>query len=72
MRIRQPQAKRDLRPVKLHRKISGCFRSQAGAQRYATVRSYLSTTRKHNIAAIDALTSLYTGNPWMPPQPATH
>lgn len=63
------QAERDLRPTKLHRKISGCFRSQAGAERYAHLRSYLSTTRKNGINAIDALTRLYEGNPRMPPQP---
>lgn len=61
------QAERDLRPVKLHRKISSCFKSQAGAERFAHVRSYLSTTRKNDIPAIDALTGLFTGNPWMPP-----
>src|SRR5487761_378978 len=63
------QAERDLRPTKLHRKISGCFRSQAGAARFAHLRSYLSTTRKNGITAIDALTRLFEGNPWMPPQP---
>lgn len=63
------QGERDLRPVKLHRKISSCFKSQAGAKRFATVRSYLSTTRKNDIPAIDALTCLFNGNPWIPPQP---
>lgn len=63
------QAERDLRPVKLHRKISSCFKSQAGAERFADLRSYLSTTRKNNVPAIDALTGLFNGNPWMPPQP---
>jgi hypothetical protein len=61
---------RDLRPTKLHRKISGCFRSRHGAERFAHLRSYLSTTRKHGIPAIDALTRLFAGDPWMPP-PAT-
>jgi len=61
------QAERDLRPVKLHRKISSCFRSQAGAERFAHVRSYLSTTRKHDIGAVDALTRLFNNDPWMPP-----
>lgn len=63
------QAERDLRPVKLHRKISSCFKSHAGAQRFAHVRSYLSTSRKNEVAALDALTRLFTGNPWMPPLP---
>jgi transposase len=62
------QGERDLRPVKLHRKISSCFKSQAGAERFAAVRSYLSTTRKHDVPAIEALTRLFNGDPWMPPQ----
>jgi transposase len=62
------QGERDLRPVKLHRKISSCFKSQAGAERFAAVRSYLSTTRKHDIPAIEALTRLFNDDPWMPPQ----
>ncbi len=64
------QAERDLRPTKLHRKISGCFRSQHGAERFAHLRSYLSTTRKHDIPAIDALIRLFKGDPWMPPAPS--
>ena len=60
------QAERDLRPVKIHRKISSCFRDQPGADRFAHVRSYLSTTRKHDIPAIDALTQLFNNDPWMP------
>jgi len=65
------QAERDLRPVKIHRKISSCFKSTAGATRFANVRSYLSTTRKHDVGALDALTRLFEGNPWMPPVPST-
>ena len=61
------QAERDLRPVKIHRKVSSCFKTLAGAERFAHVRSYLSTTRKHDIPAIDALTQLFNNNPWMPP-----
>jgi len=63
-------AERDRRPVKLHRKISSCFRGQAGATRFANVRSYLSTTRKNDVGALDALTRLFNGDPWMPPQAA--
>ena len=60
------QAERDLRPVKIHRKISSCFRDQTGAERFAHVRSYLSTTSKHDIPAIDALTRLFNNDPWLP------
>lgn len=63
------QGERDLRPTKLHRKISGLFRSQHGAERFAHLRSYLSTTRKNGINAITALVDLFEGKPWMPPQP---
>lgn len=45
---------RDLRPGKIHRKVSGCFRTLAGAERHAHVRSYLSATRKNDIPAITA------------------
>jgi transposase len=63
------QAERDLRPTKLHRKISGLFRSQHGAERFAHLRSYLSTTRKNDVSAITALVNLFEGKPWMPPLP---
>ncbi|MDA8358938.1 MAG: IS66 family transposase [Actinomycetota bacterium] len=64
------QGERDLRPTKLHRKISGCFRSQHGAERFAHLRSYLSTTRKNGVPAITALVDLFDGHPWMPPSPS--
>ena len=64
------QAERDLRPTNRHRKISGCFRSEQGAERVAHLRRYLSTTRKNGVPAIEALTRLFNGDPWMPP-PAT-
>lgn len=64
------EAERALRPSKLHRKISGSFRSLAGAERSANLRSYLDTTRKNGVAAIDALIGLFTDQPWMPPAPA--
>lgn len=64
------EAERALRPSKLHRKISGSFRSLAGAQRAAHLRSYLDTTRKNGVSAMDALMRLFAGDPWMPPAPA--
>jgi transposase len=32
------QAERDLRGLKIHQKVSGCFRSDAGAEAFACLR----------------------------------
>jgi transposase len=56
------QAERDLRNVKTKIKVSGCFRSEKGAQDYLDVMSYLSTGRKHGISVFDALTAAFNGN----------
>jgi transposase len=59
-------AERDIRMVKLRQKISGGLRTWHGAHTFAAIRSYLTTTRKHGLNALDALTQLHTGQPWMP------
>jgi len=60
------QAEQDIRMVKLQQKISGCWRTQQGAERFLAVRSYLSTARKHGLGALDALGALAAGRPWLP------
>ena len=60
------RAEADLRMVKLHSKISGPFRNMAGAERFAAVRSYLSTARKHRLGPFQVLTALFAGQPWIP------
>jgi transposase len=60
------QAEQDIRMVKLQQKISGCWRTTNGAQRFLTIRSYLSTTGKNAISALDALDALAAGTPWLP------
>jgi transposase len=51
----------NIRMTKVHQKISGCFRSQEGAEIFCRVRSYLSTCRKNDVSATQALTLLFDG-----------
>jgi transposase len=50
------QAEQDIRMMKLRMKISGGFRTVAGADIFATMRSVISTARKHGINILRALT----------------
>ncbi|MFW6367314.1 MAG: IS66 family transposase [bacterium] len=59
-------AERDLRMVKLQQKISGSFRTEDGAKTFCRIRSYISTARKNAVGAMDALTRLFQGNPFVP------
>ena len=47
--------------------ISGTFRSEDGAVAFCQTRSYISTIRKNGGNVIDALTSVFAGNPIVPP-----
>ena len=50
---------RDLRMTKVQQKISGCFVSMQTAKEHYLVKSYISTCKKNNISASDALTMLF-------------
>lgn len=51
------QAERDLRMMKVRQKISGGFRSNTGAQTFATLRTVLSTARKQGWNILATLTT---------------
>jgi transposase len=59
-------AERDIRMPKLKHKVSGGFRAVAGAQAFATIRSYLSTLQKQSIDVYQALVLTFQGQPPMP------
>lgn len=60
------QAERDLRMLKVQQKVSGCFRSSAGAAAFAQIRGYLSTLRKQGVALLAALEMTFVGQPLYP------
>jgi transposase len=47
--------------VKLRQKVSGCFRDFTGAEMFCRVRGYISSARKNDIGAMDALTRAFAG-----------
>jgi transposase len=49
------QAERDIRMMKVKQKISGCFRTTAGAENFATLRAVISTARKQSWNILDTL-----------------
>ena len=60
------QAERDLRMVKVHQKVSTCFRSTQGATFFCRIRSYISTLRKQGKSAFYALHQAFLGRPLIP------
>jgi transposase len=63
------QAEQDIRMIKVQQKISGCFRTLAGARMFARIRSYLSTCRKQGHNLWQALQRGVLGKPFMPRAP---
>jgi transposase len=59
-------AERDIRMIKLQQKISGCWRTIIGAERFLAIRSYLSTASKQHQPIAEALTALAAHQPWIP------
>ena len=59
-------AERDFRFMKTRIKISGCFRTVAGAQRHARIRSYIGTLRKQGLPVLEYLRRALEGHPFLP------
>ena len=63
-------AERDLRMAKIAQKITGGWRTPDGVDRFAAIRSYLETGRKHQQNPIELIRRLITTGPWQIPHPA--
>jgi transposase len=59
-------SEQSIRMAKLRQKISGTMRAAQGAQDFVTIRSYLQTAAKQGRNALDVLTDLFEGRPWLP------
>ena len=54
-------AENDLRMMKLKKKISGCFRSDKGAEDFAVLRIFVSSAKKQKIISLSVLQNLPVG-----------
>ena len=59
-------AEQALRMSKVRQKVSGGFRTDAGARTFFTIRSYLQTMRKQQACLFECLISVFKGQPIQP------
>jgi len=55
-------AERDIRPAKVKQKISNCFRTFSGAEIYARIEGFVSTSRKNNRNVFSELYTTFEGH----------
>lgn len=58
-------AERDIRPWKTKLKVSGCFRTLDGAKRYARIKGFCSTARKHGLSVYEQLIAAMDGRSFL-------
>lgn len=51
-----------LRPAKIKQKVSGGFRSEAGAERYARIGGFIATLRKQKHNVVEQLANVLQGH----------
>jgi transposase len=59
-------AERDIRMAQLQQKISGTFRSEAGAAAFSRIRGYFSTVKKNERPVFSSIVTAFQGNPFTP------
>jgi len=60
------QAERDIRLIQVKQKVSGCFRTVDGAERFGRVRGYISTDRQNAKNVFEAIKEAFNGIPVIP------
>lgn len=58
-------AEREVRMIKVKQKVSGCFRTLAGAKDFARIRGYISTARKNAVNVFGAIRDAFGGKPFI-------
>ncbi len=64
---RQQRGGKDVRMMKVKQKVSGCFRTFEGAERFACITGYISTDRKNSKNIFEAIKDAFCGNPFINP-----
>jgi transposase len=59
-------AERDIRMIKIQQKVSGYWRTTAGASRFLALRAYINTSQKQHRDTTDSLARLAKHQPWPP------